>query len=221
MRRIDTFTLPQEENRNAPGEKNVSLLSRRGFLQYALAGTLAASAVTVFSRFSSAFAAESKGGNMLILYFSHSGNTRKVAERIHSRVDGDIIELKTVTPYPRDYDTVVDQAQREQNSNARPQVATEISNLDAYRTVFIGFPNWWSGMPMPFFTLLEKYDLGDKTVVPFCTHGGGRFGHSLRDLKSLCPHARILEGFEVSGSRASRAQNDMDVWLRKLGLLAG
>lgn len=221
MRRIHPLTPSQEESRNNPAEKNAPLLSRRGFLQCAAVGTLAASAVPLLSRLTSAFAAESEGGNMLILYFSHSGNTRKIAEHIHSRVGGDIIEVQTVTPYPRDYDTVVEQAEREQKSNARPQISTEIPDLDAYRTVFIGFPNWWSGMPMPFFTLLEKYDLGNKTVVPFCTHGGGRFGHSLRDLKKLCPHARILEGFEVSGSRASRARNDVDAWLRKTGFLAG
>ncbi|MDD2967374.1 MAG: flavodoxin [Desulfovibrionaceae bacterium] len=158
---------------------------------------------------------------MLILYFSHSGNTRTVAEQIHKRVGGELIELKTVTPYSRDYDAVVEQAKQEQKSTARPQIATEIPNLDAYKTVFIGFPNWWSGMPMPLFTLLEKYDLGDKTLVPFCTHGGGRFGHSLRDLKSLCPRARIVEGLDINGSRVARAQNDVDAWLHKLGLLAG
>lgn len=221
MRRIHHTTLLQGEKRNNPTEKDTSLLSRRGFLKYAAVGTLAASAAPVLSRFSSAFAAESEGGNMLVLYFSHSGNTRKVAEHIHRRVGGDIIELKTVTPYPGDYDTVVDQAQREQKNNARPQIATEIPNLDTYRTVFIGYPNWWGTIPMPFFTLLEKYALGDKTVVPFCTHEGSRFGRSERDLKGLCPRARMLEGFEVRGSRAAGAQNDVDAWLRKLGFLAG
>ena len=157
MRRIHHITLLQEEENN-PTKKNTSLLSRRRFLKYAVVGTLATSVAPVLSRFSSAVAAESEGGNMLVLYFSHSGNTRKVAEHIHRRVGGDIIELKTVTPYPGDYDTVVDQAQREQKNNARPQIATEIPNLDTYRTVFIGYPNWWGTIPMPFFTLLEKYD---------------------------------------------------------------
>lgn len=221
MRRIHPLTLSQEENRNNPAEKNVPLFSRRGFLQCAAVDALAASAVPLLSRFSSAFAAESEGDKMLILYFSHSGNTRTVAEHIHSRVGGNIIEVKTVTPYPRDYDTVVDQAEREQKSDARPQIATEIPHLDAYRTVFIGFPNWWGTLPMPFFTLLEKYDLGEKTIVPFCTHEGSRFGRSERDLKRLCPRARIGEGFEVRGSRAARAQSDVDAWLRKQGLIAG
>ena len=67
---------------------------------------------------------------MLILYFSHSGNTRNVAEQIHGRVGGDMIELKTVVPYPRDYNAVVEQAQREQQNDARPQIAAEIPNIE-------------------------------------------------------------------------------------------
>lgn len=217
MKQIGHAATAREANRNKPAADSLPL-SRRGFLKYAAVGALAAGAV--LSRFSPAQAANPQGGTMLILYFSRSGNTRKVAEQIHDRVGGDIIELKTASPYPSDYDTLTKQAQREQKSDARPEITTEIPNLDAYDTVFIGFPNWWSGMPMPFFTLLEKYDLGSKTVVPFCTHGGGRFGHSLRDLKRLCPRARILEGFEVPGSRADRARSDVDAWLRKLGFPA-
>ncbi len=217
MKRIRHAATAREANRNRAAEGSLTL-SRRGFLQYAAVGALAAG--IALSRFSSTSAAQPQGGTMLILYFSHSGNTRKIAEQIHGRVGGDLVELKTVSPYPSDYDTLTKQAQREQQSDARPAIATEIPNPDAYDTVFIGFPNWWSGMPMPFFTLLEKYDLGSKTVVPFCTHGGGRFGHGLRDLKRLCPQARMLEGLEVPGSRASRAQNDVDAWLRKLGFPA-
>lgn len=195
-------------------------LSRRTFLKYAAAGLLAVNAVPALAGVASA-AAESAGGHMLVLYFSHSGNTRKVAEYIHSRVGGDLIELKTVTPYPRDYDTVVEQAKREQKNDARPPIATELPRLASYDTVFIGFPSWWGTMPMPFFTLLEKYDLGGKTIIPFCTHGGSRLGHSQNDLKKLCPRARMLEGFEVYGTRAGTAQSAVDAWLRRIGLLPG
>lgn len=214
---------PQKES-NQTETHSASLspsLSRRIFLKYAVAGAMAVGAVPALSRFSSALAAEPEGKGMLIIYFSHSGNTRKVAEQIHARVGGDIIELTTVSPYPGDYNAVVEQAKQEQQNNARPQISTEIPDLAAYHTVFIGFPNWWGTMPMPFFTLLEKYDLGDKTVVPFCTHGGSRLGRAEGDLKRLCPRAKILKGFEVSGSRASGAQDAIDAWLRKSGLPVG
>lgn len=193
--------------------------SRRGFLKGIAFGAVAALAAPALSRMS-AYAAETGGDKVLIVYFSHSGNTRRLAEQIHGRAGGDVVELKTVTPYPQDYNAVVDMAQREQQSNARPRISTELPNLEAYRTVFIGFPNWWGTLPMPFFTLLEKYDLGGRNVIPFCTHEGSRFGRSESDLKRLCPQAHILKGFEVRGSRVSSAQKDVDAWLSGLGMPA-
>ena len=111
--------------------------SRRGFLKGIALGAAAVIAAPVLSR-ASAYAAEAGGNKVLILYFSHSGNTRRLAGQIHGRVGGDMVELKTVVPYPQDYDAVVDMAQKEQQSNARPQIATEIPNWDEYHTVFIG-----------------------------------------------------------------------------------
>ncbi len=194
------------------------LITRRNFLKYAAIGAIVINEAEIF-HLSSAWAAVPKGDTMLIVYFSHSGNTRNVAEQIRGRTGADMIELKTVAPYPRDYNTVVDQAQREQQTNARPQIVTEIPNLAKYDTIFLGFPNWWGTLPMPFFTLLEKYDVGSRTIVPFCTHEGSRFGRSEQDIRRLCPQARILEGFEVRGSRAVGAQRNVDAWLLKIGLL--
>lgn len=194
--------------------------SRRGFLKGIAFGAVAAIAAPALSGIF-AYAAETGGNDVLILYFSHSGNTRQLAEQIHAHVGGDMVELKTVDPYPQDYKAVVDMAQKEQQNNARPQIATEISSLDKYRTVFIGFPNWWGTMPMPFFTFLEKHDLGDRNVIPFCTHEGSRFGRSENDLGRLCPQAHILKGFEVRGSRVSGARKEVDAWLNGLGFRGG
>ena len=204
------------QSRTVVAHQESMIRSRRVFLKGISLGAAAVIAAPILSR-ASAYAAEAGGNKVLILYFSHSGNTRMLAEQIHDRVGGDMVELKTVAPYPQDYDTVVDMAQKEQRSNARPQIATEISNLDEYRTVFIGFPNWWGTIPMPFFTFLEKYNLGDRNVIPFCTHEGSRLGRSESDLKKLCPQAQILKGFEVRGSRVSGAQKDVDAWLNGLG----
>lgn len=186
--------------------------TRRNVLKIFALGAAAVFAAPLVSR---AYAAEDAGA-VLVLYFSHSGNTRALAEMIHKRVGGDIAELKTVSPYPADYDAVVDMAKKEQNTNARPQLA-EIPRLEEYSTVFIGYPNWWGTLPMAYFTLLEKHSLAGKTVIPFCTHEGSRFGRSESDLRKLCPNARILKGFEVRGRRVSSAQEDVDEWLKSLG----
>ncbi|MDO4840756.1 MAG: flavodoxin [Desulfovibrionaceae bacterium] len=191
-------------------------LSRRTFLTMASLGAIA---LGLGVGPSASFAAEAaKGQNILIIYFSHSGNTRTIAEQIHSRTGGDIVELKTVQPYPDDYNTTVDMAQKEKTEHARPAITTELTDLAKYDTVFLGFPNWWGTIPMAYYTLLEKYDLGNKIVIPFVTHGGSAFGSSLNDLKRLCPKARFKEGLAVRGSRVKSAQKDVDKWLSKLGL---
>lgn len=191
--------------------------SRRGMLKIIALGAVAAIAAPALFRMS-AYAAEAEGGKVLIVYFSHSGHTRQLAGHIQERVGGDMVELKTVNPYPQDYNDVVDMAQREQQNDARPRISTQLGNFDTYDTVFLGYPNWWGTFPMPLFTFLETHDVGNKTIIPFCTHEGSRFGRSESDLKRLCPQARILKGFEVRGSRVSSAQNDVDEWLADIGM---
>ena len=195
--------------------KKGDIRERREFLRGIALGAAAVMAAPLLAQ-QSLRAAEPGGGKVLIVYFSHSGNTRKLAELIHEQVGGDMVELRTAVPYPREYDAVVDMAKKEQRENARPSIVTELPDLMSYRTVFIGYPNWWGTFPMPVFTLLEKYDLGERTVVPFCTHEGSRLGRSERDLRRLCPHARILKGFEVRGSRVGEAREAVARWLRDL-----
>ena len=155
---------------------------------------------------------------MLIVYFSHSGNTRRLAELIHELAGGRLAELRAAEPYPRDYDAVVEMARKEQRANARPPLAPDAPDPADCRTLFIGYPNWWGTFPMPVFTFLETYPVGDRTVIPFCTHEGSRFGRSERDLRRLCPQARILKGFEVRGSRVGQARGDAEAWLREIGM---
>ncbi len=149
----------------------------------------------------------------LVVYFSRSGNTRKVAQLIHRQVGGDLVELKTLQPYPEDYDACVDQAKKEQEQQARPELATQIADMDRYRTIFVGYPNWWGTMPMALFTFFEKYDFSGKTIAPFCTHGGSRMGRSEDDIRRLCPKARVLRGLAVRGRSAASAGKDVEAWL--------
>lgn len=158
---------------------------------------------------------------ILVAYFSRSGNTRTIAGMIQKQTGADIFEIKTATPYPEDYRQTTDQAKAEQNADARPALSGTVSDMSAYDIVFIGYPNWWSSMPMPVFTFLESYDFSKKTVIPFVTHGGGGAGHSVADLKRLIPGAEIADILVISGSRASSAQGDVTAWLEKSGVIHG
>lgn len=153
---------------------------------------------------------------VLVAYFSHSGNTREIANRIHAMAGGDIFEIKTVKPYPEDYDTVVEQAKQELSSGFRPELKTRVDNIKQYDVVFIGYPNWWSTIPAPVRVFLTDYDLSGKTVAPFCTHGGGGLGHSVSDISKLCPNSAMLEALAVPGSSVKSARDKVSAWLKKI-----
>jgi flavodoxin len=161
--------------------------------------------------------AQSKG-KILVAYFSWGGNTREMAKQIQKQTGGDLFEITTATPYSADYNECVAQAKKEQQADARPPLATEAENMAAYNVVFVGYPNWWGSMPMALFIFLEKYDLSGKTVIPFCTHGGGRWGRSVGDLKKLCPKTTVLEGLAISGNVVRRSKDDVMQWLQKIGI---
>ena len=104
------------------------------------------------------------GSKSLVIYFSWSGNTENVAKSIQSQTDSDIFEIVPATPYSDDYDTVVDLAQEEQRSKARPAISGTIKNIADYDVIYVGFPNWWGDMPMILYTFFDTYDLSSKTL---------------------------------------------------------
>lgn len=159
-----------------------------------------------------------EGVKTLIAYFSHSGNTKIVANSIKENIGGDIFEIKTVESYPNDYNAVVDKAKKEQNVDYRPELATKIENMASYDMILVGYPNWWGTMPMAVFTFLEEYDFTGKTIIPFCTHEGSGLGRSVEDIKKICPSSNVLDGLAIRGRSVNMAQNDVSAWLNKLGI---
>lgn len=156
---------------------------------------------------------ESAGGNVLIAYFSWGGNTAGIAEEIQAQTGADLFEITMVEPYSTDYNTVLDEAQRDQNEQARPELATHVENMDEYDTILLGYPNWWASIPMPVASFLEEYDFTGKTIIPFCSHGGGRFGQSLTAIAKLAPDADMGEGLSVHYSGGDTLPDDIAAWL--------
>ena len=157
----------------------------------------------------------------LIIFYSWSGNTRGVAREIQKQTGFDTIELELVKPYSTDYNTVLNEAQRDQHNQARPALKTKIDSKKwaEYDTIIIGYPNWWASIPMPIATLLESYDFSDKTIIPFCSHGGGRFGQSITAISKLAPKAKIGSGLSIHYSGGSTLSKDVEKWLNKNGVL--
>lgn len=157
------------------------------------------------------------GKNILIAYFSWSGNTRKIAELIHRETGGTIFEIQPEKPYPSSYNATVEQAKREIQQGYKPPLKTKLDSIELYDTVFIGSPNWWSTIAPPVATFLSEYDFSGKSIVPFCSHGGGGQGRVVRDIVKLCPKSNVLEPFIVHGGGTGDIQSKISEWLHKIG----
>lgn len=155
--------------------------------------------------------------NILVLYFSMTGNTQSVAEIIQDQVGGDIVKLETEQEYPSDYDELLDYAQNELSENARPKLKTSIENINDYDVIFLGYPIWWGDMPMPVYSFLDEYDLSGKTIAPFVTHGGSGLSSTPEKIKQEEPNATVTNGFEVNGDNAASSGSDVTNWLNEIG----
>ena len=157
-------------------------------------------------------------GKMLIAYFSWSGNTQGVAEEIRRQTGADIFEIVPIPAYSDDYNTVLMEAQRDQHEQTRPAITNPPQSIDEYDVILLSYPNWWASIPMPIATFLESYDFSGKTILPFCSHGGGRFGQSLTAIAKLAPQAVIAPGLSVHYSGGTSLPNDVRAWLESQGI---
>jgi len=169
---------------------------------------------------------------ILIVYLSRTNNTKAIAEIIQRNVDGKLVALELVTPYPADYRATVHQVVQENESGFLPPLKTKIDNLQNYDIVFIGFPTWDMKMPPPMKSFLHQYNLSGKTVVPFNTNAGYGAGSGFQTVKELCPNSKILDGFEmkagaerdgqylvIKDEKAKEAESQVKKWLQKIKLL--
>ena len=223
-----------KDRMNAPG------ISRRKMLQ--LAGAAVACGVLFPGALATSALAAEVRGRILVVYFSMPetdnpnnmtreednsvvvvngkvlGNTQYVALLIQQMTSGDIFRIEALKPYPKDHRTLVAQAKEEQAKSDRPVIAGKVENMAAYDTIFIGYPNWWADMPMILYTFLESYDLSNKTIIPFITHGGSGFSNTISTISRLQPKARVVkDGFVVSRDRVDGAEPEVAKWLARLG----
>ncbi len=154
---------------------------------------------------------KAKKGKTLVVYFSQSGTTAKVAKRIQKITDADIFRIRTEKEYPSDYDELVDMGQSEQEEQARPALKKKVKAMGQYDIIIIGYPIWWDDAPMAVYSFLESYDLSGKTILPFCTSGGSDISQSVRNIRGDCKNADVKNGLTANGVSNKRIRR----WLTK------
>lgn len=143
------------------------------------------------------------------------GNTEVAAGIIKELTGADWFKIEQLEPYARDYNECIAQAQADQCQNARPALKNRLETLDEYDVIYLGYPNYWSTMPMAVFTFLEHFDFSGKTIRPFCTHEGSGLGSSINDIKKLCPDAKVEKGIAIRGGSVKRSRKAMEKWIRE------
>ena len=165
---------------------------------------------------------------ILIVYYSWSGNTKAMADEIKSIVGGDLFEIIPANPYPDDYHLCLESAKNEINNNIRPKIIGEVKDFQKYDIIFVGTPNWYGTIAPPVVTFLTNYNFSNKTVVPFCTHGGGGRENVFTDMKKMLPDSEVLESLEVLcryesglpvvGGSSYNSQGAVEKWIKELNI---
>ena len=152
---------------------------------------------------------------ILVAYFSASGVTAKVAEKMAQAAGADLFEIAPEQPYSRADLNWMDKQSRStvemKDRSCRPAMAAKPDVL-GYDVILVGFPVWWYREPSIIDTFMESADFTGKTVVPFCTSGGSGLGDSAKNMKELAPGANVLDGKRFS---ASASPDELKTWAQQ------
>lgn len=177
-------------------------------------------------------------GNVLVAYFSWvdnaileddvdavsspsvipPGNVQQLAGWVQQETGGDLFSIQVTDAYPSDWDECLERANEELSEDARPELTANVENLDQYDTVFLGYPNWWYGVPMALLSFLENNDLSGKDVYLFCSHGTGGLADSVEIITEAVPDAQISSDvFDCYEEDASSSEEEIRQWVQELG----
>ena len=164
-------------------------------------------------------AAAAEGGpqKVLVVYYSNSGNTKAVAEKLQAKTGADVYRLETVRTYPAEHKALTDEAKRELEENDLPALKGALPDMSSYDLILVGGPVWWYTVATPVMQFLDQADFAGKKTAAFCTHAGG-VGMYFPHFKEQAKNAIVLEGLSLLGNTADEASTDkaIDAWLAKL-----
>lgn len=149
------------------------------------------------------------------------GNVQQLAGWVQEETGGDLFSIQVADPYPSDWDECLARANEERGEDARPELTENVENLDQYDTVFLGYPNWWYGVPMALLSFLDQNDLSGKEVYLFCSHGTGGLANSVEIITEAAPDAAISDQiFDCYEEDAPSSLDAIKSWVSELGYSA-
>lgn len=155
-------------------------------------------------------AAPQASSKSLVVYYSQTGATKKLAEIFQKAKNADVFEIATVTPYPSTYDSTIAAVGAQRESKQWPALVNPRADLAKYDTVYLGYPIMFGSFAPPVYTFLDSNDLSGKVVVPFCTYGSGGRKASAAELKTFEPNANVTLAYGISNKRIT-AENGAEV----------
>ncbi len=146
------------------------------------------------------------------------GNVQQLAGWVQEETGGHLFSIQVTDPYPSDWDECLARANQERGDDARPQLEESVENLESYDVVFLGYPNWWYGVPMALLSFLEQNDLSGKQVYLFCSHGTGGLANSVELITEASPEAIISDNiFDCYEEEAASSEEAVKAWVDELG----
>lgn len=156
----------------------------------------------------------------IIVYYSYTGHTRMIAEKIKEKLNCDILELKPKDPYSTDYQSVVDQEQDNESNNKTIEIEKIAIDLSKYNKIILGSPVWWYSITPVVRTFLKENNLAGKVIVPFATNAGW-IGTTFSDIKEICPNSKVENEmnivFESYSDKLKTDEKEIDNWINKVG----
>lgn len=141
------------------------------------------------------------------------GNTEKVAKVIAEKTGADLFKIEQKVPYASDYNTCMNQAKKDKNAGARPELVEILPSIDDYDEIYLGYPNYWGTMPMAVYTFLEAYNFSGKKIHPFCTHEGSGLSNTENDIRKTAKGVVVTNGLAINGSSVNSATSKIEKWL--------
>ena len=162
-----------------------------------------------------------KETNILILYYSQTGVTKKVAEELQKQLGADIEAIQATKPYDGNFEETIGRCMEEKKKGELPHIRPLKSDLKKYDIIFLGYPVWFGTYATPVITLVNTFKFGGKQIVPFCTFGSGGLIESTEHLKKALPMAKVQVGYGIREARISRAAEEVERFLALNGYIAG